>query len=389
SGNIILGGSGSDIIEGRGGDDLIDGDRWLNVRVSVRANVDGSGPEIASFDSLVDMVPFMLNGTYNPGQLTIVREILAGRADFDTANFSDVRANYAVVVADDGVITVTHLTDPGGGLVSDGSDRLTNIERLQFADQAFTYFGVNNGPVGQLTILDATSNTPDNSPTEGQRLRASIAGVTDADNPGGAITGPVAYHWQVEARPGSGIFEDIRAEVRGNEPARAEGATSTATPALAGLSIRVRAVYKDANGVLEQVYPAATAPVIDVPPLPVTPAVATPDGSDVASAGIHLVRSDLEFILNQIVVAERHAAGDNLLDIIPNSRVAFGLRTVDGSFNNLVQGQSEFGASDNVFPRLTDAVFEDAANGTSYAQDAGFVIDPEPRIISNLIVDQT
>ena len=40
SGNIILGGSGSDIIEGRGGDDLLDGDQWLNVRVSVRAGID-------------------------------------------------------------------------------------------------------------------------------------------------------------------------------------------------------------------------------------------------------------------------------------------------------------------------------------------------------------
>ena len=37
AGNIILGGDGSDIIEGRGGDDLIDGDAWLNVRISVRA----------------------------------------------------------------------------------------------------------------------------------------------------------------------------------------------------------------------------------------------------------------------------------------------------------------------------------------------------------------
>ena len=37
TGNIILGGDGSDIIEGRGGDDLIDGDKWLNVRISVRA----------------------------------------------------------------------------------------------------------------------------------------------------------------------------------------------------------------------------------------------------------------------------------------------------------------------------------------------------------------
>ena len=117
SGNIILGGSGSDIIEGRGGNDLIDGDKWLNVRVSVRAGIDPvtglpTGAEIATFDSIKDMLPFMLDGTYNPGQLQIVREILTGTADFDTANFSDVAANYAVVTGDDGVTTVTHLVDP-------------------------------------------------------------------------------------------------------------------------------------------------------------------------------------------------------------------------------------------------------------------------------------
>src|SRR5262249_19684627 len=36
-GNIILGGQGSDIIMGRGGDDLIDGDLWLDVYISVRS----------------------------------------------------------------------------------------------------------------------------------------------------------------------------------------------------------------------------------------------------------------------------------------------------------------------------------------------------------------
>ncbi len=42
-GNIILGGDGSDRIEGRGGDDRIDGDAWLNVRISVRDNPDATG----------------------------------------------------------------------------------------------------------------------------------------------------------------------------------------------------------------------------------------------------------------------------------------------------------------------------------------------------------
>ncbi len=48
AGNILLGGAGSDLIEGRGADDIIDGDKYLNVRLSVRANADGSGAEIGS-----------------------------------------------------------------------------------------------------------------------------------------------------------------------------------------------------------------------------------------------------------------------------------------------------------------------------------------------------
>src|SRR5262245_52088801 len=103
---------------------------------------------------------------------------------------------------------------------------------------------------------------------------------------------------------------------------------------------------------------------------------------------VTFIRSDLEFILQQIIIAERNAAGENLRDILPNVQVPFGLRTVDGTFNNLVTGQSEFGTADNLFPRLTDPVFRAAEAGTSYA-DPGTVIDSQPRTISNLIADQT
>ena len=104
---------------------------------------------------------------------------------------------------------------------------------------------------------------------------------------------------------------------------------------------------------------------------------------------VAFIRSDLEFILAQILIAERHAAGESLRDILPNVQVPWGLRTVDGSFNSLVPGQDQFGAADNLFPRLLDPVFRDAEAGTSYAQTSGFVFDSQPRIISNLIVDQT
>jgi len=100
-------------------------------------------------------------------------------------------------------------------------------------------------------------------------------------------------------------------------------------------------------------------------------------------------QSDLEFILQQIIFAERHAAGEDLSAILPNTEVPFGLRTLDGTFNNLVPGQSDFGVADTIFPRLTDPIFRDAEAGTSYLQTSGLVIDSQPRTISNLIVDQT
>src|SRR5262245_23612000 len=100
------------------------------------------------------------------------------------------------------------------------------------------------------------------------------------------------------------------------------------------------------------------------------------------------IRSDLEFILAQIIISERNAAGESLIDILPNVQVPWGLRTLDGSFNNLVGGQSEFGAADNLFPRLADPIFRNADAGTSYASP-GTVFDSTPRTISNLIADQT
>ena len=101
------------------------------------------------------------------------------------------------------------------------------------------------------------------------------------------------------------------------------------------------------------------------------------------------IRSDLEFILEQIRIAEAHASGTPLQQLIANPTLSLGLRTVDGSDNNLVQGQGEFGAADLTFPRLTTPDFQDAEDGTSYQQNSGLVVDSQPRTISNLIVDQT
>src|ERR1700741_2805204 len=115
------------------------------------------------------------------------------------------------------------------------------------------------------------------------------------------------------------------------------------------------------------------------------------------------IRSDLQFILDQIEIAERQARGELLTDILPNVQVPFGLRTVDGSLNNLVPGNETFGEADNLFPRLLDPIFRDDQDGDSIALGPppapiiintnygapGDVVDADPRLISNLIVDQT
>jgi Ca2+-binding RTX toxin-like protein len=98
------------------------------------------------------------------------------------------------------------------------------------------------------------------------------------------------------------------------------------------------------------------------------------------SVAMKLIRSDLDFILAQIVRAETNAP-------LESPDLPFGLRTVDGTNNNAVPGQEDFGAADRLFPRLTDPVFRDAEAGTSFSQTSGLVIDSQPRIISNLVVD--
>jgi hypothetical protein len=70
-----------------------------------------------------------------------------------------------------------------------------------------------------------------------------------------------------------------------------------------------------------------------------------------------LISADLEYILQQIQIAEAHVAGVDLTTLLPNVQVPFGLRTVDGTFNHLALGQSKFGSADTIFPRLLDPVF--------------------------------
>src|SRR6478609_12118143 len=88
--------------------------------------------------------------------------------------------------------------------------------------------------------------------------------------------------------------------------------------------------------------------------------------------GFTVTPSDLAFILKQIKIAEAHVANTTSAtgpcgalvgtgpDQLASPLLAFGLRTVDGSCNNLVPGQEWNGSADQVFPRLTSPVFRSA-----------------------------
>ncbi|HEY0518523.1 MAG TPA: choice-of-anchor D domain-containing protein, partial [Ilumatobacteraceae bacterium] len=176
-GDVLLGGLGSDTIEGRGANDILDGDRYLQVRISVRTNPADPTTEIGTTDLMEGKAKVMQTptgptpatgnfgpgttnmtlqqavfaGLVDPGNLVAVREIItpaAGPADCDaaapvncdTAVFSGPQAGYQIVNV---AAAAPSAADPGGRLASvrvtdnravptDGVDTLRNFEQLSF-----------------------------------------------------------------------------------------------------------------------------------------------------------------------------------------------------------------------------------------------------------------
>ena len=133
-GDIILGGDGSDRLQGNGGDDILDGDKWLDVQIGVFAvgDTEHTGTPIALHNSMTTLSAAMFAGTINPGQLSIVRTIRTDTTagDVDTAVFRGARGEYAFSATADGQVIVQHAIEDQ----IDGTDRLRNVERAVFSD---------------------------------------------------------------------------------------------------------------------------------------------------------------------------------------------------------------------------------------------------------------
>ena len=264
-GDILIGGLGSDTITGRGANDIIDGDRSLQVRISVRSNPTDPASEIGSTDLMEHqylrdgngaltgptLQAAVFAGTVDPGNLVAVREIVtpsasAAAGDLDTAVFSGPLFNYSVT-ADAGKIIVSQTgTNFPGQKVSDGTDILTNVEVLQFSDQTIrtadltqppgipTIVGASATP-GSATVEFTPPTASDLAPLTGFTIRAVPVApstapvvtslVTDTTATMGVVNGLLtdgtSYQLQVAATngAGTGAFSALSASVTPAPPA--------------------------------------------------------------------------------------------------------------------------------------------------------------------------
>ncbi len=315
-GEIILGGDGNDTIRGNLGDDILDGDAWLNVRISVHASAGPSGPtglEIASFEGLttrnvwtptsgfpaswqqldnhgtgtgftLSLAELMRSRLVNPGQLEGVREILTdtthvGNSDplhnRDIAVFSDIKSNYTIETVGiggpigdgdgDGFITVAHtpVVGAGGGAAaaalrdSDGIDKIRNFEILNFADgNIFLDPSISNTPATGLLSITITNDLFAPGANVGDTFAVGLGNVSDADGPLPPLS-QFTFGWEFEATPGAGDWEPVTDPVTGDP---VFGATFTPTPAfeIDGLRLRAVGTFHDAQGIPEVVFSSPT-----------------------------------------------------------------------------------------------------------------------------------
>jgi Ca2+-binding RTX toxin-like protein len=159
---VIIGGGGNDTIKGNLGNDYIDGDAWLNVRIRVTHNKledNTQANEWFTVDSMNQLKARLVSGEINPGQLHIVREILqstTAATDIDTAVYNGNLSDYSIVQNVNGTYTITD-NRAVGVLGNDGADQIRNIERLQFADRTVSL--TNHAPVAVADTLAAVEDT--------------------------------------------------------------------------------------------------------------------------------------------------------------------------------------------------------------------------------------
>ena len=297
--DILLGGASSDLIEGRAGDDFIDGDAWLDTYLV--------GPGGEKSDTMAAFQERVFAGDLSPADIRIVREIrtATGQGDVvDTAVFSGDQDEYDVSENEDGTVVVAH--DGGDG--EDGTDVLRNIERLQFADGTVDLTGLFERPAeGTVTISDTT-------PAEDQELLATA----DVRDPNGIEPGTMSYTWQSQADDGSWV-------------ATPEGVEATFAPgdAEVGRALRVVVTFTDRLGTLESVTSEPTEPVSNVNDEPTGPVVSNESpviGDSLSVSGLE----DADGLPDSVSYQWQRSQGDGFVDIPGATGPTYLVQRTDG-----------------------------------------------------------
>ena len=263
-GNILLGGGGSDLIEGRGADDIIDGDRYLSVRLSVRTNPSTSATEIGSTDLLehqarsgsfgagttgMTLQQAVFAGLVDPGNIVVVRELLTNATGSDTALFSGPMSNYTIDFNAGSIVVTQTGANVAGQKASDGADTLRNIEALRFSDQTVVLSPPAAPAIGTATALEASARvtwTPpavgtlpitsfdvETTSSGGSSIKSGI-GATQTSNVVAGLTPGTSYTFRVRAwnAVGAGAWSGVSNAVVPTAPlvppAAPTGVTATA-----------------------------------------------------------------------------------------------------------------------------------------------------------------
>jgi putative cell wall-binding protein/Ca2+-binding RTX toxin-like protein len=255
--NILLGGTGSDLLEPRDGRNFVDGDAWLNVRVEYRP----AGGAVESRDSIAAFSTRMLNGTINPSELHMVREIAQldnEDGNIDTVVFEGIADDYTVTELEANVFKVVNVLEG-----EEMSNVLRNIERIQFNDRVVCLplgTTANCGQADGEVLLTYTDPI-----TENGVVTTDATGVTDSDG----IDSDLAYSLQTFVEAGTDPFSDAWVTTQTNDTGE-----FTLTDAEVGAPVRVQVTYIDGAGTHEQIASEATAAVANVNDDPVGPVIA-------------------------------------------------------------------------------------------------------------------
>lgn len=252
---MLFGGPGNDTIEGRGGDDFIDGDEYLKVQLEVNGE---------RFDSAEQLRVAVFNGEVNPGAINIVREIAndAVAGDIDTAVYGQSMLDYDILDLGDGYTRVAH-TNVQELEESEGADVIRNVEILQFLDGCLVLAtGEQCATFGEVAFSGQIA-----PPTENLPLTATVtfdpAFVTNPTN--------VRFNWQI-GETGEGWDPSLTGD---NVPDSPTSDTFTPSDGDAASILRVVVRFTDDVGQTRTIVSPILPEVLNENDIPTTP-VLTP-----------------------------------------------------------------------------------------------------------------